>query len=118
MKKSYQAQKNKRKRILAAMIAAFGVCALTACILAAENISNMTQAVKAITIIGGCIAFGTAFIVAVILDRAAGRYECRECHHKFQPTIAAYLLGMRSPTKRYLKCPKCESYSYCSVNEE
>lgn len=49
------------------------------------------------------------------LDRATGHYRCKECHHLFQPTIAAYLLGMRSPTKRYLRCPKCRKYSYCRV---
>lgn len=112
---SRQKKKSHHKRILAAVIAVLGVCVLTACILASENISNMTQTVKVITIIGGCIAFGAAFIIAVILDRAAGHYECRECHHHFQPTITAYLLGMRSPTKRYLKCPKCGKYSYCKV---
>ena len=36
-------------------------------------------------------------------------------HHHFQPSIAAYLLGMRSPTKRYLKCPKCGKRNYCKV---
>lgn len=110
---SRQRKKNYHKRILAAVIAVLGVCVLTVCILASENISNMTQTVKIITITGGCIAFGAAFIIAVILDRATGQYECRECHHHFQPTITAYLLGMRSPTKRYLRCPKCRKYSYC-----
>lgn len=115
MNVSNQRQKNRHKRILAAVIAVLGVCVLTACILAAENISNMIQAVKVIIIIGGCVAFGADFIIAVILDRSAGYYECRECHHHFQPTITAYLLGMRSPTKRYLRCPKCQKYSYCKI---
>lgn len=112
---SRQRKKNQHKRILAAVIAVLGVCVLTACILTTENISNMTQTMKLITIIGGCVAFGAAFIIAVILDRAAGHYRCKECHYLFQPTIAAYLLGMRSPTKRYLRCPKCREYSYCRV---
>lgn len=110
-----QRKKNQHKRILAAVIAIWGVCVLTACILLANNISDMTQTAKIITIVGGCVAFGAAFITAIILDRAAGYYECRNCHHNFQPTIVAYLLGMRSPTKRYLKCPKCRKYSYCRV---
>lgn len=116
MNVSNQRQKNHYKRIWAAVIAILGVCVLTACILAAENLSNMTQAVKVITIVGGCVVFGAAFIIAVILDRAAGCYECRKCHYHFQPTITGYLLGMRSPTKRYLRCPKCETYSYCKVS--
>lgn len=115
---SKQRKKNYHIRVLAAVIAILGVCVLTACILVAENISDMAQTVKVITIIGGCVAFGAAFIIAVILDRAAGHYECRECHHHFQPTIAAYLLGMRSPTKRYLRCPKCKKYSYCRVEPD
>lgn len=115
---SNQRQKKHHKRILAAVIAVLGVCVLTACILATENISNMARMLKVIIIMGGCVAFGVAFIVAVILDRAAGHYECRECHYHFQPTIVAYLLGMRSPTKRYLKCPKCGKYSYCKVTEK
>lgn len=106
---------NRKKRIFAAIIAVSGVCVLTVCILIAENIFNMMQTIKAVVIIGGCLVFGAAFILAVILDRAAGHYECRECHNNFQPTVAAYLLGMRSPTKRYLKCPKCGKCSYCKV---
>lgn len=106
---------NQYKRIFAAVIAVLGVCVPTICILTTENISDMTQAAKITIIIGGCVVFGIAFIIAVILDRAAGHYECRECHHHFQPSIAAYLLGMRSPTKRYLKCPKCGKRNYCKV---
>lgn len=115
MNTSHQRKKNQQKRILAAVIAVAGVCVLTACILAVENTLDMTQAVKVIVIIGSCVVLGAAFISAVVLDRAAGHYECKECHHNFQPTIIAYLLGMRSPTKRYLKCPKCGKYSYCKV---
>lgn len=115
MNTSNQRNLNKKKRITAAIVAVLGVCILTACILAAENISNMTQTIKVMVIIGGCLVFGAAFIWAVILDRAAGHYECKECFHNFQPTIVAYLLGMRSPTKRYLKCPKCGKYSYCKL---
>lgn len=115
MNTSNQRKKNQRKRILSAVIAVVGVCALVACILSAENISAMTQITKIIVIIGGCLVFGASFIIAVVLDKTAGLYECRKCHHCFQPTAAAYLLGMRSPTKRYLKCPKCGKYCYCKV---
>lgn len=113
---SNQRQKKRHKRILAVVIAVLGVCVLTACILAVENISNMARMMKVIIIMGGCVAFGIAFIVAVILDRASGFYECRKCHYHFQPTITTYFLGMRSPTKRYLRCPKCGTYSFCKIS--
>lgn len=111
-------QRGKYKRIWAIVVALLGICVLTACILATEHFSEMGQIVKIITIVGGCLAFVIAFIGAVALDRAAGHYACRECHYHFQPTIVAYLLGMRFPTKRYLKCPKCGKYSYCKVTEK
>lgn len=57
------------------------------------------------------------FIAANILTAllsAAGHYEWRECY-RFQPSIAAYLSDMRSPTKRHLKYPKREKPNNCKV---
>jgi L-rhamnose mutarotase len=41
-----------------------------------------------------------------------GYYECKNCHHKFVPTYKEALFVMHTPTKRHLKCPKCNKKSW------
>ena len=61
----------------------------------------------------GCIVFGVALVIAIILDRGAGYFECQKCQYHFTPKMKDYILGMHFPTRRYLKCPKCGKRSYC-----
>ncbi len=51
--------------------------------------------------------------IACVLDRQAGTYECRHCHHRFVPSMGAYVAGMHSLTTRRLKCPHCGETTWC-----
>ncbi len=51
--------------------------------------------------------------VAVVLEVHSGAFECAKCGKRFMPTTAAYLAGMHTATRRYLKCPYCGQSSMC-----
>lgn len=102
-----------KKAVLSAVIALLGVCVLVACILVASNISDISNFMKIALIAIGCIVFGVALVIAIILDRGAGYFECQKCQYHFTPKMKDYILGMHFPTRRYLKCPKCGKRSYC-----
>ena len=62
-----------------------------------------------------CIAFvillvGLFFAFKMEVD--AGYYECRSCGHKFVPTYKEALKAAHTPTKKYLKCPKCSKKTW------
>lgn len=51
--------------------------------------------------------------IAAALEMTAGGFECTKCHHRFMPTAGAYIMGMHTITRRYLKCPKCGIRNWC-----
>lgn len=52
-------------------------------------------------------------VIACILDREAGAFECPECKTRFVPEMKAYIMGAHTITKRRLKCPGCGNIGYC-----
>ena len=62
------------------------------------------------------ICLGTACYVkgaAAVLDVKAGYYECPSCHAVFVPTMAQYVKGLHTLTRRRLTCPDCGKTSMC-----
>lgn len=59
------------------------------------------------------ITFIIALAAGIALDYSTGLYECKRCGQKFRPTLAAYVFGAHTLTKRYLKCPHCGEKSLC-----
>jgi radical SAM superfamily enzyme with C-terminal helix-hairpin-helix motif len=39
-------------------------------------------------------------------------YRCEKCKAMHKPSIMAWLCGMHTPGKRFLKCPKCGKMSW------
>ncbi len=106
---------NKKKRVMSAVIALFGVCILVACIMLTRNVTDISQTAKIVIIASGCIVLVTALVISVILDREVCRFKCQKCGHQFKPTLTAYLIGAHFPMKRHLKCPNCGEHGYCRV---
>ena len=52
-------------------------------------------------------------VIACILDREAGAFECPECKERFVPDMKDYFMGAHTFTKRMLKCPHCGKTKYC-----
>ncbi len=50
---------------------------------------------------------------AASLELEAGYYECPQCKKLFKPTMAQYIKGAHTLTRRKLKCPSCGEKKYC-----
>ncbi len=94
-----EAQESKKKIILSAAVAGLSLVAAAP-----------------LFVISGALEMETwlrVVIVACILDRDAGAFECPEYHERFVPEMGEYIMGAHTITKRKLRCPKCGSSSYC-----
>lgn len=63
------------------------------------------------------LVFSLAFLVlgvayACILDLQVGFFECPHCHHRYTPTLRAYVFGTHTIKKRHMKCPKCGKWGW------
>ncbi len=72
-----------------------------------------------IDLIPKIVLMGTAVTVFIIgmffamkLERESGYYECNKCHNKYIPNILPFWFYMHYGRTRYLKCPKCNKYSW------
>ena len=68
--------------------------------------------VKYIMIIGGIIVLAISIIISFKIEREAGYYECKNCHHKYVPSFKQTFFAMHIGWTKYLKCPKCDKKSW------
>lgn len=107
-----EAQESKKKILLSVIVV--GLTLLSALTLffisgalAMENWMRIVlDSIGLLVIVGG-------IIVACVLDRDAGAFECPECKNRFVPEMSAYIMGPHTITKRKLKCPECGAHKYC-----
>ena len=65
------------------------------------------------TLIGlGFVIFLAGCFCALRIEQVAGYYECKECGHRYVPTIKAVNMAMHMGRKRYMRCPKCHKKSW------
>ena len=50
---------------------------------------------------------------AAVLERKAGHFECPHCKTLFVPSMADYVKGYHTFTKRWLTCPECGKGGMC-----
>lgn len=107
-----EAQESKKKIILSAAVAGLATIAAVTLFLISGALEMETW--LRIVLIGiGLFVFIAGVIVACILDRDAGAFECPECHERFVPEMREYIMGPHTIMKRKLRCPKCGSSRYC-----
>lgn len=69
--------------------------------------------VRIVLIVIAAAVIVSGIIVACVMEREAGVYECPCCGERFVPTMKEFVSGLHTFTKRKLKCPKCGKVSYC-----
>lgn len=107
-----EAQESKKKIILSAAVVGLATIAAVTLFLISGALEMETW--LRIVLIGiGLFVFIAGVIVACILDRDAGAFECPECHERFVPETREYIMGPHTIMKRKLRCPKCGSSRYC-----
>lgn len=107
-----EAQESKKKIILSAMVAGLAIVAAVPLVLIA-GIFEMETWLRCVLIGIGFLVITAGIIIACILDKDAGAFECPECHNRFVPEMREYIMSPHTVTKRKLRCPKCGATKYC-----
>jgi hypothetical protein len=107
-----EAQESKKKIILSAMVAVLVIVAALPLFIISGAITMETW-LRFLLIGIGMFVIVVGIIIACILDREAGAFECPECHERFVPDMRAYIMAPHTLTKRKLRCPRCGSTKYC-----
>lgn len=107
-----EAQESKKKIILSAAVAGLSVIA-AAPLFVISGTLEMETWLRIVLIAIGAFVLIAGIIVACVLDRDAGAFECPECHERFVPEMGAYIMGAHTIMKRKLRCPKCGASRYC-----
>lgn len=105
-------EESKKKIIIAIVVALMSLVSSITIFMVVE-IFEMKTSAKVILICIGLLVLLAGIMVASIIEKEAGAFECRKCGTRFVPSMSAYLAGPHSITTRYLKCPECGKYSYC-----
>ena len=107
-----EAQESRKKIILSALVAALAILAALPLVVVAGALEMETW-LRCLLIGIGLVVVVLGIIIACILDRDAGAFECPACHERFVPEMSAYIMGPHTITKRKLRCPKCGAVKYC-----
>ena len=107
-----EAQERKKKIILSAMAAGLTIIAAVPLFLLSGMLA-MENWMRILLIIIGLVVICGGIVIACILDRDAGAYECPDCKNRFVPDMKSYIMGPHTITKRKLVCPNCGAYKYC-----
>lgn len=76
------------------------------------SLVDMPNYLRVILIVIGSIIFAYGISNALKIEQVAGYYECNKCHHKYVPTYSSVFWAMHMGRTRYMKCPKCNKYSW------
>lgn len=107
-----EAQENRKKIILSAMVALLtSIAAIPLFVL--SGVLAMESWMRLFLIIWGLCILVIGIVIACVLDRDAGAFECPECKTRFIPTMKDYVMGPHTLTKRKLVCPNCGAHKYC-----
>ncbi len=107
-----EAQESRKKIILSALVAALAILAALPLVVVVGALEMETW-LRCLLIGIGLVVVVLGIIIACVLDRDAGAFECPECHERFVPEMGAYIMGPHTITKRKLRCPKCGAVKYC-----
>ena len=97
-------EENRRWMILSVICAVITVIA--SCL-------EMPAAARVALLLFAAAVAATGVGAAAVLDVKAGYYECPSCHAVFVPTMAQYVKGLHTLTRRRLTCPSCGKTAMC-----
>lgn len=66
-----------------------------------------------VAMLGIVIVFLIPCFYALKLEVSVGVYKCKNCGHEIVPTFSEALNAMHMGTTRYLKCPNCNTRTWC-----
>lgn len=105
-------EENRRRMILSVICAVITVIAVCALVVIASCLEMPAAARVALLVFAAAVA-ATGVGAAAVLDVKAGYYQCPNCHAVFVPTMAQYVKGLHTLTRRRLTCPGCGKTAMC-----
>lgn len=105
-------QENKKRMILSAICGGLTVIAVCSLVVIAAYI-RMPAAARIALIVFAALTAAVGIGAAAALEVNAGHYECPHCGALFVPTLAEYVKGYHTFTRRRLQCPHCGKTGMC-----
>lgn len=112
MKLVQETQESKKKIVLSAMVVLLALLAAIPLVVL-SGVLDISTGIRALMIGIGILVIILGIVIACILDRDAGAFQCPQCGEKFVPDMRAYVMGPHTITKRKLTCPHCGAKKYC-----
>ncbi len=107
-----EAQESRKKIILSALVAGLTIIAALPLFIL-SGILEMANWLRVLLIVIGFVVTCSGIMIACVLDREAGAFECPVCKTRFVPDMKSYIMGAHTITKRKLVCPHCGAHKYC-----
>ena len=63
-------------------------------------------------IVSGCLMVIMLVLVITIYIKYV-KFVCPKCNKIFKPSTSAIIWGIHTPTKRWLRCPHCNTKAWC-----
>ena len=76
------------------------------------SLVEMEEDVRLLIIISSTISLLVICFVLLKIEQIVGYYECRICKYKYVPTYKSVILAPYIGRTRYMKCSKCNKYSW------
>ena len=74
--------------------------------------ANLDTWLRVLLIIVGFVHFLLGVCFCLLIEKDAGFYECKYCHHKHIPSFKSIFFASHIGRTRYLKCPNCSKKSW------
>ena len=107
-------KKTERKKFILINTLAIVYCILFVGVFLLAGLLDVQDWVRIVLIGVGFVVLFVGIVMFCELDRQVGYFKCKNCHHKFEPTLTAYINGVHTIKKRYLKCPLCGKRTWCT----
>lgn len=75
---------------------------------------NLPLWIEITILVAAVFLFFVSMIPLCALANSMGTFKCKHCGHRFTPKLTAYIYGVHTWNKRYLKCPFCQKKSFCT----
>ncbi len=101
------------RRLLRLEVVIGVVCVLV--LLAASAVAKFLQLEewqRIVIVLAGLVPFIIVCPFMLKIEQVAGYYECKECGHRYVPTLKAINFSMHMGRTRYMKCPNCGKKSW------
>ena len=73
---------------------------------------QMADWLRPLLILIGFIPLVIAIPFMIKIEQTAGYYACARCGHRYVPTFGSVFMSMHIHTTRYMRCPKCNRWSW------